>query len=205
MTKVQQYIVTGTVFAVLLLLVFRHPKTRVAGGGLDIHGGLGGGIIQDEGLIIEPLGFDWIGGDCVCEMDAIEVIDIDLAPPFFGSVAAYVAPRGADLSPLLTINPFPPAPSPAPAPIMPPAPQLPAIVQPSYTYRATTLRPGDAWVTKKGAGTVPKGLGALAWRLSTGQALALGLDNRPFVQENIFSPNSSILWGGRRYYRSDPV
>lgn len=207
MTRPQQFILLGTIAAAFLLLFLRKGKTTVEGGALNVTGLGAGGELRDEGIILEPLGFDWIGGDCVCEMVVLDIPDIELVPPYFGQAAAFVSPPPFTPSPALAINPLPP-PVTIPQTIMPPAPSLPPPPPAQvYTYRATTLHPGDAWVTKKGAGKVPGGsnLGALAWRLSTGEALALGLSNRPFVQENVFSPNSPIMYNGRRYYRADPV
>lgn len=206
MTRPQQFILIGTIAAAFLLLFLRKGKTIVESGGLDVSGLGAGGALDDEGIILEAPGFDWIGGDCSCEMVVFDIPDIELVPPYFGQAAAFVAPQFTP-SPALALNPLAP-PVALPLTRMPPAPALPPPPPAqTYTYRAATLHVGDAWVTKKGAGKVPGGsnLGALAWRLSTGEALAIGLSNRPFVQENIFSPNSPILYNGRRYYRADPI
>lgn len=207
MTRPQQFILIGTIAAAFLLLFFRKGKTIVEGGALNVSGLGSVGSLKDEGIILEAPGFDWEGGDCSCEMVVFDIPDIELVPPYFGQAAAFVSPPPFVPSPALALNPLPP-PVAIPATRMPPAPSLPppppAV---TLTYRAATLHPGDSWITKKGPGKVPGGssLGALAWRLSTGEVLAIGLSNRPFVQENVFSPNSPIMYNGRRYYRADPI
>jgi hypothetical protein len=205
MTRSQKTILFGTLLLAFLLFALRSRKTvRVERGNFNVNIGEVGGL-EDEGIILQADGFDWMGGDCACEMILFDPGDIDLAPPYFGQVASFVAAQFTP-SPALAINPLP-APVPFVSSIMPPAPALPPVPRAAtLTYRAVNLRPGDTWVTKKGTGTVPKSsIGALAWRLSDGTNLALGLSNRAFVQENIFSPNGPILFNGKRYYRSDPV